>query len=47
MTMRLAFAVATAVLPDVVILDEALAEGDGLRVAPKAKRQFSSARIPG
>ena len=25
----------------------ALAEGDWLRVAPKAKRQFSSARIPG
>ena len=25
----------------------ALAEGDWLRVAPKAKRQFSSTRIPG
>lgn len=25
----------------------ALAEGDWLRVAPKAKRRFSSARIPG
>lgn len=29
MNMRLAFAVATAVLPDVVVLDEALAVGDG------------------
>src|SRR5204862_4435952 len=29
MGMRLAFAVATAVLPDVILLDEALAVGDG------------------